>query len=120
MRYMVGKMGRPQFEQCSTSIDAIGMILAPNAWQMPFSVYALDNGVYGAWCKGRMWDQEMHEDWLKMLDKIPADHPPVWVLLPDAVADWPRTMELARLYLPIVRQRGGGIPLQSHCRTDAT
>lgn len=118
--YMIGKAGLPQLQQIQGAIARVGMILAPDAWQTPTCPYALDNGVYGAFLKGRTWDQEMHCAWLGMLAKVPADIPPLWVLLPDAVADWPRTVELAELYAPVVRSHGWpvAIALQDGCDFD--
>lgn len=62
----------------------------------------------------------MHDDFMGMLSKIPTENPPEWVLLPDAVGDWARTVELAQIYLPIVRGLGYNVAvaLQDGCEFD--
>jgi hypothetical protein len=80
------------------------MLLTPTAWQTPYTSYACDNGVYANFMKGRGWDNEMDVQYREMLSKLPADNPPMWVLLPDVVADWKATVELGRIYLPILKQ----------------
>lgn len=118
MRYFIGKYSLPCFQEIVAQIPDIGMLLGPlKSWQNPFSIYALDNGVYGAWTKGKIWDIEMEVNWLNMLSKIPAENHPVWVLLPDVVADWKATVELGKTYLPILRDKGlpVAIALQDGC-----
>ena len=117
MRYMIGSDSLPSFLTVQEEIPDAGMLLYPKSWRAPAGVYACDNGVYGAFQKGKVWDDQMHHAFLGMLNKIPADNPPLWVLLPDAVADWPRTVELAAMYLPLVRQRRlpVAIALQDGC-----
>ena len=117
MRYLIGSASLPSFEKIQARIPDCGMLLQPKSWRKPHGVYACDNGVYAAWIKGRGWDQQMHNDYLRMLAKISRDNLPLWVLLPDAVANWHRTVELARIYLPIIRQAGlaVAIALQDGC-----
>lgn len=118
MLYMISKAGLPQLRQVESELGDVGMVLMPGpGWQNPTCPYALDNGVFHNWQKGRLWGQEMHCEWLQMLGKVPADRPPLWVLLPDAVMDWPRTLELIGIYLPVVRAKGWpvAIALQNGC-----
>ncbi len=118
MMYLLGSASVPQVAQAKEQIDSVGMLLSPASWRTPHCPYACDNDVFTNWQKGRVWGQEMHCAWLEMLDKIPADNPPMWILLPDAVADWPRTVELASLYLPVLRQRGLPVALALQDRCD--
>ena len=118
MRYMIGSDSVSSFRVIAKEIPDVGTVYQPGSWRPPQGPYALDNGAYAAWNKSRrVWDQQMQEQWLLALNKLPPDNPPVWVLLPDAVADWPKTVELAGIYLPIVRQRGFNvaIALQDGC-----
>ena len=66
------------------------------------------------WSGGR---GRVKRSWLKMLDKIPDDHPPIFSLLPDVVGDWPVTLERAHRYLPELRDRGivAAVALQDGC-----
>ena len=105
MLYMIGRTSPTPLAEIVSSIGHTAMVLHPGGWQTPSCPHACDNGVYAAWTRGRLWDQGMHNDWLAMLKRIPAGNPPLWVLLPDAVGDWHRTMELCGLYLPLVRQK---------------
>lgn len=121
MQYLIGSTSRPAYDRLASAIDGLGMLLAPGrGWRTPFSTYACDNGVYGAWLRGEVWGERMDRAWLKMLAKIPTHDPPLWVLLPDAVANWPRTVELARQYLPLVRAKGLpiAIAIQDGCEFD--
>ena len=121
MRYMIGSASVPSLAAVQVDIHGAGMLLYPASWRtppLPPTRYACDNGVYEAWDKNRRgWDQEMHIAWLGMLNKIPSGNLPEWVLLPDAVGDWHRTVELAGLYLPTIRHRGlpVAIALQDGC-----
>jgi hypothetical protein len=114
---MIGSASIPSLKTIQTQIPNVGMLFQPTTLRIPRCVYACDNGVYAAWTKERVWDQKMHTDYLNMLNRLPCDNPPKWVLLPDAVADWPRTRELASIYLPILRQRGYlvALALQDGC-----
>jgi hypothetical protein len=117
MRYLISSTSLPSFLRLKPHIDDLGMLLFPAGWRTPYCNYACDNGVYVAWTRGKAWGEGMHRDYMGMLDKIPQELPPDWVLLPDAVANWPRTMELAQLYLPYLRERNlpVAIALQDGC-----
>ena len=52
--------------------------------------WALDNGVYGAWEKGRPWSEE---PFYRYLDQYAA-WKPMWALVPDWVGDRERTLQL--------------------------
>lgn len=117
MIYFAGRMEIGDVTECRELITDFGILITPARWTNPHCLYACDNGVYSAWEKGRYWDETMHCDYLTMLSRLPADNPPLWVLLPDAVADWARTLEMARIYLPLLRGRGlrVALALQDGC-----
>lgn len=82
----------------------IGWLVGPRAtpktkfreW-MPF---ALDNDAFSAWANGTEWDEV---EWLTMLEMVKALRiKPLWVLVPDVVADREATLENWKHYSPIV------------------
>lgn len=60
--------------------DKIGLLISPDGWRIPqFKMpYALDNGCFKKWDK---------EGFFHMLRKASMIHKPLWVCVPDAVAD---------------------------------
>ncbi len=57
----------------------------------PFVPYALDNGAWPAWLRGRQFDEDA---WYRLLDWTAANkQQPLWSLVPDFVADRDRTLE---------------------------
>lgn len=73
--------------------NSIGLLISPNGWRYIPEVipYALDNGAYYAFTNKVDWDED---EFYKMLDKIPADHHPLWVACPDKVTDKDETLRL--------------------------
>ncbi|MBW3636337.1 MAG: hypothetical protein KY445_07720 [Armatimonadetes bacterium] len=88
------------------------MLLSPEGWRSPWCAhYACDNDVFAHSPIGtrpdlHWWEREGELAWLKMLDKIPTHHPPLWVLLPDVVGDWEATLERSYRYRCEVEARG--------------
>lgn len=73
-------------------------------WRTPFLPYALDNGAYRAWETGERWKQR---EYLGLCEKaVKHATPPLWLLVPDVVADRDQTLwsweawhrDLARWY----------------------
>lgn len=64
----------------------------------PGTPWALDNGVYGAWSTGRAWSEE---PFYRYLEKY-APWNPLWVTVPDWVADRERTLRLWDEHYPAV------------------
>lgn len=64
----------------------IGLIFSPDSWVNPRGLpYVLDNGRYSAWNKGKKWDENLY---IKLLDRAKcADYSPLWIAVPDYVAD---------------------------------
>lgn len=86
----------------------IGWLVGPSAmpktklrkW-MPF---ALDNDAYSAWEKQKPWDEEA---WVKMLNTVWVSKlSPLWVLVPDVVADRAGTLEKWNHYQPLASRYG--------------
>lgn len=119
MLYMIGSGGGvPLWEKTRLYLPKVGRLLTPGRnWHTPHCRYACDNGVYAAYQKKRYWDEDMEVDYFRMLDKLPKEKPPLFVILPDVVADWNATLALAQIYLPLLRDRGlpSAIALQDGC-----
>lgn len=65
-----------------------GGLARTHAW-LPF---ALDNGAFSAWINKTAWDEAA---FLGMLDRVAAGpHQPLWVLVPDVVADRDGTLRM--------------------------
>lgn len=115
MIVLTGNVSRPKGSTYFDSRDDMGMMLSPSGWRYPHCrLYACDNDVYGAWKRGEgpgWWKRDGEAAWLRMLDKIPQEHKPLFVILPDAVGDWPTTIERAWFYLPELRDRGLSVAL---------
>lgn len=66
--------------------------------------YALDNDAYGAWVKKQPWD---YDAWAKMLRHAKMTGiAPLWVLVPDVVADRDATLTRWAEYSPEARRFG--------------
>ncbi len=64
--------------------------------------WALDNGVFGAWSKGREWSEEPFYNYLDSW----ASHKPDWVAVPDWVADKEQTLRLWKEHINAVKSFG--------------
>ena len=67
--------------------------------------WALDNGVFGAWQQGRQWDEEPFYRFLELY----SAWNPLWVTVPDWVADRDKTLRLWESHYPAVSSFG--VPL---------
>lgn len=97
--------------------NRLGWLLSPDAgWKNPpaWMPYALDNGAFAAWSNKREWDEHRFVD---LLDRAKLTAMPLWVAVPDVVADakstiakwheWvPRINEISRFVLAFVVQDG--------------
>lgn len=81
----------------------IGSLLSPDGWRRPKFQYALDNGAFPAWTKGKPWDEEA---FISMLEKASKVDAPRWVLVPDVVADREATLALWKQWGPALRDYG--------------
>ena len=71
----------------------------------PKMPWALDNGVFGAWQKGREWNEEPLFQYLDLY----TQWGPSWVVVPDWVADRELTLKRWQEYYPAVSAYG--VPL---------
>lgn len=84
----------------------LGWILGPSYWKQPRNdvPYALDNDAFVAWKNKTEWSEP---DWIEMLDKTKLWHsPPIWVLVPDIVADAEGTFRQWAKYSLIASEYG--------------
>jgi hypothetical protein len=107
MILLSGNVSRPKGSAWFGDRKDLGMMLSPLAWRSPWCQhYACDNDVFAHRSDPSWWTREGETRWLKMLDKIPADRPPLFCVLPDVVGDWAETVYRAWHYLPELRDRG--------------
>jgi hypothetical protein len=84
----------------------IGHLYSPGGQRGPWTEvpYALDNGAWTAFLRGRAWDEAR---WRALITwALMSGCPPLWALVPDVVADRQRTLERWTLFSPLVRQSG--------------
>ena len=79
--------------------DKIGLLISPEGWRIPqFKMaYALDNGCF------KKWD---HGGFFHMLRKATMIHAPLWVCVPDAVADAETTFRRWKKYSKRIADMG--------------
>lgn len=105
----------------SAGID-FGFLHGPSSDPVRTSIYALDNDCFANSRIPGWWKTKGEYSWFKLLDKIGTQkNKPLFCLLPDVVADWPRTVEMAWRYVGEVRDRGlpVAIALQDGCSLEA-
>jgi hypothetical protein len=96
--------GREQRALAAAFPGRVGLLLSPAGWRKPHGPYALDNGAFPAWTKGRPWDEAA---FLKLLENATkAGTIPLWVLVPDVVADREATIALWHQWEPALRDYG--------------
>lgn len=109
----------PKYEAQLGGRKNIGQLLSPEGWRRPSRRYwACDNDVFSHRSDPSWWEREGERNWLKMLDKVAHQQSdPMFVLLPDVVGDWRRTLSRAHIYLPEVYERDlrYAIALQDGC-----
>lgn len=102
----------------------MGVLLSPKAWRQPWCKWwATDNDVFSHRNDIGWWEREGEESWIRMADKldaIPADRPPLFILIPDVVGDWQRTLDYYDKYRHHVldRQLPIAIALQNGAESD--
>ena len=71
---------------CGKYPRRLGWLISPAGWRKPPSwmPYALDNGAFGAWLNKREWDEQA---FLDLLDRARSHIRPLWVAVPDVVAN---------------------------------
>ncbi len=84
----------------------IGWIMSPNDWKEThhFMPYALDNGAFPAWDKKQPWDEAA---FYKLRDRVKGrTHKPLWIAVPDVVANREATLRSWFLHSPRVAKYG--------------
>lgn len=86
----------------------VGVLLGPSYFKKQairsWMPYALDNDAYTAWSQKKEWDEGA---WLKMLESAKrSGQDPLWVLVPDVVADKEGTLEQWHRYGPLAARYG--------------
>lgn len=88
----------------------LGWLISPDGWRKPPSwmPYALDNGAFGAWANQKPWDEGKFMD---LLESARSHYRPLWVVVPDVVADREATMALWPVWSQRIREVLPHIPL---------
>jgi len=90
----------------------LGHLYSPGGQKGPFSwlPYAIDNGAYPAFSKGRPWDEAAFTELLawaqEARDFRGKAQPPLWVVVPDVVADKCATLDRWQEWAPKVSAYG--------------
>ncbi len=91
----------------------IGHLFSTDAWRqnpmepmknLPLIPWALDNGAFPAWLQKREWNETAFWNRLELCLKLPTA--PLWVIVPDVVADKNATLEKWNKYFPRVKEMG--------------
>ena len=71
---------------CGKYPGRLGWLISPGGWRKPptWMPYALDNGAFSAWLNKREWDEQAFID---LLDRTRGHIRPLWVAVPDVVAN---------------------------------
>jgi hypothetical protein len=88
----------------------IGMMMGPGGWKDPRGLpYALDNGRFSVWAKGRQWNEDL---FCQLLARAAScSTAPSWLVVPDVVADAVATIEEWRSWEPRLRNLGWPLAL---------
>jgi hypothetical protein len=77
----------------------IGVIFSPDGWRNPRNLpYALDNCRFTVWAKGKEWNESLF--WSMIEKTVTISRPPLWLLVPDVVADAGATFREWRSWYP--------------------
>lgn len=91
----------------------IGHLMSPDGWREPWGEYALDNGAFTAWKNGERWKRV---GFLELVEKaVRLGRAPRWIVVPDAVGDRRRTLELWSEWATTLRE-WYGFPLAFACQ----
>lgn len=89
----------------------VGWLLSPEGWQKPPSwmPYAIDNGAFGAYMNNKPWDEDAFLDHLEKTKTAPKK--PLWVVVPDVVANRDETIEKWKEWSNRIRDILFNVPL---------
>jgi hypothetical protein len=92
-------------------LNRIGWLISPESkWANPpaWLPYAIDNGAYGAFLREEAWKPKA---FLSLLSKSQEFHRPLWIVVPDVVADAEATLISWQEWAPQVRAARPNTPL---------
>ena len=101
--YLAGNCGREAYRLRDTFPDRIGHLYAPGGFKSPWPNYALDNGAFAEWSKGKPFDADKFR---KLCDRAQLEHKPQWVAVPDVVTDRSATLRRWDEWAPELEARG--------------
>lgn len=88
----------------------MGLLFGPGDWKNPRGLpYALDNGRFAVWSKGRKWDEALFSQLLARAASSGSS--PRWIVVPDVVADAVATFEQWAHWEPRLRNLGWQLAL---------
>lgn len=77
----------------------LGVLFSPDGKRDPKGLpYALDNGRYAVWSKGKAWDEVLFTQMLEYAAAL--SYPPLWLVVPDVVADRRATLDSWQQWYP--------------------
>lgn len=87
---------------------SVGVLISPSYMRKvpidPWMPFVLDNGAFIAWRDNQLWDEN---SWLEMLTYIrQLRKQPLWVVVPDVVANRVKTIENWTKYYPVIKRLG--------------
>lgn len=105
---LAGNGGGAEFKAEALARGDMGVICDQKHATRPiFPLFAFDNGMFAHRYDPGWWEREGERSWFRMIDRAAAYRPaPLFVLLPDVVYDWRRTLDRAYRYVTEVRIRG--------------
>lgn len=84
----------------------IGWLLSPDSWREPHDwlPYAFDNGAFPAWTNKQQWDEKAFYAHCQRISG--RTHKPLWIAVPDVVADREATIRNWFRHSPLVAKHG--------------
>lgn len=88
----------------------IGWLLSPDGWRQPPSwmPYAVDNGAFPAYTNNVPWNESAFR---VHLEKTKTSHKPLWIVVPDVVADAESTIIRWHEWYPQIKSICPNVPL---------
>lgn len=108
MRMLAGQSNPTWHYAAGRWPDKVGLLLGPSYFKKqalrPWLPYALDNDAFTCWQQQKEWSEPA---WLEMLQWARmTGYKPMWVIVPDVVANRQATLERWKRYAPIVDEIG--------------
>lgn len=79
-------------------------LISPGGWRTPFLPYALDNGAYSSYLSGEPFNVNAFADLIERARH--HENAPLWIAVPDVVADAAATIEAWARWAPALRPFG--------------